>query len=191
MSELSRKAGEVLAFPGKIVGWLVLPLILSVCAGVLAAKLGINRLADWGASIALFDTGITVNTLLDLQWHVFALVVLFGGVYAYRDRSHVSVDFLAANFSPRTRAIVDIVCDLIFLLPFCAIVVWFGTRFAHRAYVTGEGSTYGGMIDRWMIKACIPIAFSLLGLAAVNRIVGTAIGLVRGEFSSAKNRTGS
>ncbi|WP_186386582.1 MULTISPECIES: TRAP transporter small permease subunit [unclassified Stappia] len=190
MSELSRKAGEALSFPGKIVGWLVLPLIVSVCLGVLAAKVGTNRLADWGVRVPLFDTGVTVNTLLDLQWHIFALLVLFGGVYAYRDRSHVSVDFLASGFSARTRAVVDLVCDLIFLLPFCLIIVWFGTRFAHRAYVTGEGSTYGGMIDRWMIKACIPLAFSLLGLAAVNRIIGTAIALARGDFS-AKDKKGS
>ncbi|SDU32026.1 TRAP transporter small permease subunit [Stappia sp. ES.058] len=195
MKRLGETVGSVCALPGMIVGWLILPLIVSVCLGVLAAQLGINHLVDWQGSVPFFDEALTVNSMLDLQWHIFAMVVLFGGVYAYRDREHVSVDFLAAHFSKRRKAWVDMLCDLVFLLPFCAIIVWFGTKFAYRSYLTGEGSTYGGMIDRWFVKACIPAGFLLLGTLALARILSAAVFLfgrdANGSAADDQGRTGA
>ncbi|EKF18865.1 TRAP transporter small permease subunit [Nitratireductor pacificus] len=164
-------------WPGRIVGWLVLPLILSVCLTVLAAQLGINMLAEWGEPAPLFGKALTVNTLLDLQWHIFALIVLFGGVYAFRDNSHVAVDVFSSGLPPRVKLALRIFGDLVFLLPFCVVIAWYGYGFAEKAFISSEGSTYGGMIDRWMIKAMIPVAFALLGLCALLRALATALEL--------------
>ena len=85
-----------------------------------------------------------------------------------------------AHFLPdgavRWRARVG---DLVFLLPFCVIITWYGYSFAVKAYATGEGSTYGGMLDRWVIKAMIPVAFSLLGLCGLLRAITTVQQLLR------------
>ena len=75
-----------------------------------------------------------------------------------RDDRHVSVDFLSAGFSPRTRQVIRVLGDLFLLVPFAAIIVWYGTRFAMSSFGSGESSTYGGLSDRWMVKACIPVA---------------------------------
>ncbi|WP_295813063.1 TRAP transporter small permease subunit [uncultured Nitratireductor sp.] len=169
-------------WPGRVVGWLIVPLILSVCLAVLAAQIGVNMLAEWSDPVPLFGKALTVNTLLDLQWHIFALIVLFGGVYAFRDNNHVAVDVFASGLPVRVRLAIRIFGDLVFLLPFCAIIAWYGYGFAEKAWVSGEGSTYGGLLDRWAIKATIPAAFSLLGLCALLRAVSTALELA--GFSS-------
>ncbi|NBN65132.1 TRAP transporter small permease subunit [Microvirga tunisiensis] len=178
MSRLLQAVTDLACWPGRVIGWLMLPLILFVCLGVVAAQVGLNRLVDWQTSVPLLGTGITSNTLLDLQWSAFALIALFGGVLAFRDRSHVNVDFLSNRLSPRTRMLIDLAGDILFLLPFCAVVVWYGSRFALASYNSGEASTYGGLRDYWIVKACIPLSFLLLGLAGVARIL-TTLGALR------------
>ncbi|MCT8974333.1 TRAP transporter small permease subunit [Microbaculum marinisediminis] len=165
--------------PGKLVSWLVLPLIVFVCLTVLAAKYGLNSFLSWGAPIPLLGQAITVNTLADLQWHIFALIAIFGGIYAYADNQHVSVEVISARFSDRLRSIIAIIGNLFLTLPFCAVVVWYGIPFAGRAYMTGEGSTYGGLFDLWIIKSCLPFAFALLGLVAIVRAAQGLLALAR------------
>lgn len=159
----------VCAAPGRYIGWLVLAIILMVCLAVAAAQLGINNYGKWDMNLFMLGRGISVNTLLDLQWWCFALVVLFGGAVAFREDKHVSVDFLSANFSPRVRLIVQTVGDLVLLVPFCAIIIWYGSKFALSAWTSGEGSSYGGLSNIWVIKSFVPIGFALLGLAGLAR----------------------
>lgn len=159
----------VCSAPGRIVGWLVLAIIVMVCLAVTAAQLGFNNYGTWDSNLFILGRGISVNTLLDLQWWCFALVVLFGGALAFREGKHVSVDFLSASFPPRVRLIVQTIGDLIFLVPFCVIIMWYGTKFAVTSFNSGEGSSYGGLNNIWVIKAFVPIGFGLLGLAGLTR----------------------
>ncbi|MEY8838958.1 TRAP transporter small permease subunit, partial [Cribrihabitans sp. XS_ASV171] len=120
---------DLCVLPGRLVGWLLLPLILFVLAAVWAAQTGRNSFVEWERDITLLGDGITVNTLIDAQWHIFALIVLFGGVYAFRDNAHVAVDFLSGALRSRTRLIIRTVGDLFFVVPFCGIILWFGWSF--------------------------------------------------------------
>jgi TRAP-type mannitol/chloroaromatic compound transport system permease small subunit len=183
MDHALKRIMDLCTLPGRLVGWLLLPLILFVCLAVFAGQVGWNSFAAWEGEALLFGSGITVNTMIDLQWHIFALLVLFGGAYAFRDNAHVSVDFLSALMSPRARAMVRLFGDLVFVLPFCLIIVWFGSKFALTAFTSGEGSNYGGLQDRWLIKACLPLGFGLLGLLALARALRTLLGLIRNDLA--------
>lgn len=164
---------DLVILPGKWVGWLVLPLILSVLLTVLAAKMGWNAFVSWDATVPVFGRGITVNTLADIQWYIFAIVAIFGGVYAFHDEQHVCVDVFSARLSRRKQLMLRVFGDLVLLLPFCAIIVWYGWTFALTSFNSGEGSTYGGLMDRWLIKSIIPVGFALLGIAAIARAILT------------------
>ncbi|MBJ3774165.1 TRAP transporter small permease subunit [Acuticoccus mangrovi] len=172
---------DLTAFLGKAVSWLILPLIVFVVTAVVAGQVGVNRIAGWEGDVPFLGSAVTVNTLTDLQWTIFALLVLFGGVYALRDDAHVNVDFLSAAFPPRVRQVVEVIGDLIFLLPLCIIITWFGVKFALTSWTSGEASTYGGLTDRWFLKACIPLAFGLLAIAGLARAVGTLAALISGR----------
>ncbi|MFN6976540.1 MAG: TRAP transporter small permease subunit [Gemmobacter sp.] len=164
---------DILCWPARWASWLILPLILSVLAAVTAAKLGQNTLLAWEGRAFLFGRAITVNTLIDFQWHVFALLVLFGGVLAYRTDRHVAVETVAQSLPPRLRTALLAAGDLLFLVPFCAIIAYYGWSYTGVAWRTGEASAQGGMTDRWFIKGMLPLAFALLTLA------GTLRGLAR------------
>lgn len=171
MAKLSDRLLDLFSMPGRWVGWLVLPLFFSVIVTVGAARLGMNTLIDWEGRIPVLGARLTVNSLIDFQWYVFALLVLFGGVYALRDDRHVAVDFLHVLAPPRMQILLRILGDLIFLIPFCLIITWYGFFFAVTAWNTGEGSPHGGLQSRWIIKACIPLAFGLLALTGVVRVI--------------------
>lgn len=159
------------AWFGRIVGWATPLLVISVCLSVLMAHMRFNVLADWGSPVPLFGSRMTMNGLTDLQWHLFALMVMLGGVYALHTDGHVSVDFIANNLSARTRQVIAILGDLIFLLPFAGIMTWFSWTFTIAAYSSNEGSPYGGLNDTWIIKAVMPLGFGLLGILGLTRSI--------------------
>ncbi|MFN4100422.1 MAG: TRAP transporter small permease subunit, partial [Pararhodobacter sp.] len=169
--------------PAVWVSWLVLPLILTILLSIIWAKMGMNTLVAWEGRIPVLGRALTVNSLFDIQWYIFALLVLFGGIWALRDDRHVSVDFLSLMMGPRRRLWVRMLGDLVFLVPFCAIIAWYGYAFAEVAFRTGEGSTQGGLNSRWLIKAMLPLSFAMLGLMGLIRAIGTAIQLYRGDLT--------
>lgn len=175
-------ARDLLCLPGKIVSWLIIPLIFSIILSVVAARFGMSTLMDWEGDVPLFGGALTVNSLIDAQWYIFSLIVLFGGIWAYFDDRHVTVDFIALGFSARTRAFISIFGDIFLLLPLCILVVTYGSDFAATAWRTGEGSNQGGLVAHWLIKGALPVAFGLLGLSAVVRAITTAGELVRGDL---------
>ena len=46
-------------------------------------------------------------------------------------------------------------------------MVWHGYDFTTRSFAMGEGSNYDGLYDRFVLKASIPIGFSLLLFAGL------------------------
>lgn len=170
---------DLMCLPGKWVSWLILPLITSILLAVVFAKLGLNTLMSFDQSLPVLGRALTVNSLFDLQWYIFALLVLFGGAWALREEKHVAVDFLSLMMSRRQRLLVRMLGDLLFLLPFCLIIAWYGWSFTLTSWATGEGSTQGGLNSRWLIKAMLPLSFALLGLMGLFRGLGTAAELLR------------
>ncbi|HEY9022005.1 MAG TPA: TRAP transporter small permease subunit [Paracoccaceae bacterium] len=181
MPSFLTKLLDLLCLPGKWVSWLILPLIASILIAVVAAKMGVNTFAAWDSPIPVLGRAMTVNGLFDLQWYIFALLVLFGGAWALRDDKHVAVDFLSLMMTQRQRLWIRMLGDLLFLLPFCLIIAWYGWSFALTAWTTGEGSTQGGLNSRWIIKAMVPLSFAILGLMGLLRGLGTAAELLRGS----------
>lgn len=179
MKRVTDAVFRLLVKPGELVGWLILPLIASVLLTVLAAQTGWNAFLRWESPVPVLGNAITVNSLADLQWYIFAIVAIFGGVYAFRDDQHVSVDVFSAGLPRRVRLGLSLLGDLVLLLPFCAIIVWYGWSFTLSAFNSGEGSSYGGLMDRWLIKAIIPAGFALLGIGALVRAVATVHSLLQ------------
>lgn len=170
----------ILILPARWVSWLILPLIATILLAILLAAMGHNTILSWNDPVPVLGRALTVNGLFDLQWYIFALIVLFGGAWALHENKHVSVDFLWLLMTTRQRLWVGMLGDLLLLLPFCAIIAWYGWSFALTAWTTGEGSTQGGLNSRWIIKAMLPISFAVLGLVGLLRGVDAAAKLLLG-----------
>ena len=52
-----------------------------------------------------------------MEWHLFSIVILFGISVALLEEGHVRVDFLYDRYSTRSKAIINIIGTIFFLLP--------------------------------------------------------------------------
>jgi TRAP-type mannitol/chloroaromatic compound transport system permease small subunit len=108
----------------------------------------------------------------EMEWHLFAVVFLFGISVALKDEGHVRVDFLYDTFSPRKKAVVNIIGTFFFLVPL-ALLIFFGSfEYVHDAFITHEISEDpGGLPFRWLIKGMIPLSFGFLLISAVGYVL--------------------
>lgn len=111
------------------------------------------------------------NSLLEVQWYLFAAVFMLGGAYAFLKNVHVRIDFLSNHLSARTRNWIDVVGIVLFLLPFCYLMVDLGWPTFHNAWVSGEMSQNAGGLIRWPAYLMIPVGFTLLGIQGVSELI--------------------
>lgn len=108
----------------------------------------------------------------EMEWHLFAVIILFGISVALKDEGHVRVDFLFEKFSPRKKAIVNIIGTLFFLIPLALLIFGGSLEFVRDAYETHEISEDpGGLPFRWVIKGMIPLSFGFLIISAIGYIL--------------------
>jgi len=155
----------------EITSWLALGVLVSVLLAVIASALRANVILSWGVEIPLFGDNLTVNDIIDLEWHFFAIMVMVGGTYAYLDDKHVRSDLIYAGLSDSKKKWINSLGDVILMLPFTAVMCWLSIGFVMRSFNSSEGSDYGGMLDRFLIKSTIPIGFAILFLVILARVV--------------------
>ncbi|PLX78615.1 MAG: C4-dicarboxylate ABC transporter permease [Desulfuromonas sp.] len=110
--------------------------------------------------------------LQEMEWHLFAIVFLFGMAFTLKEDGHVRVDILYDQFSPKWKATVNIAGTLIFLIPLAVLIINGSIWFVKEAYEVHEVSgDPGGLTHRWLIKAVIPASFIFLTVSACGFIV--------------------
>lgn len=106
--------------------------------------------------------------LQELEWHLFDIVILFGIAYALRSDAHVRVDIFYAHFAPKTKAIINLISALFFILPFSLLLIYLGIDFVLLSYAQHEASSNpGGLEYRFLVKSLLPLSFVFLLLQSV------------------------
>ena len=111
------------------------------------------------------------NAFLEMQWYMFAGMVLFGGAYTLKVNEHVRVDLIYGTVSDRGRIWIDLLGGIFFLMPMCLLLVWFTWPWFTDAWRSGEMSTNAGGLVRWPVKLILPIGFGLVALQGVSEII--------------------
>ena len=143
-----------------VMGWI---------AGVLNLLMLVNVFYD--AIMRYFFSSGSI-ALQEMEWHLFAMVFLFGIAYGLKEDGHVRVDVLYDRFTPRNKAIVDIAGTLLFLLPLSVLIIEGSVWYVQEAYGSGEISgDPGGLPYRWLIKLVIPASFVFLVVSAIGFII--------------------
>jgi TRAP-type mannitol/chloroaromatic compound transport system permease small subunit len=101
--------------------------------------------------------------LQELEWHLFDLIILFGISYTLQQNAHVRVDIFYASYSEKTKAIINIISALFFILPFSILVIYIGLEFVYLSFEQNEiSSNPGGLEYRFIVKSFMPLAFFFL-----------------------------
>ena len=140
---------------GQIATWLVL----------------IATLISAGNAASRYMFSLSSNAWLEIQWYLFAGMVLLGGPYVLKINEHVRVDLLYSAYSDRVRIWVDLLGAVFFLLPMCAIMIYFTWPWFVESWRIQEGSMNAGGLIRWPVKLVLPVGFALLALQGISEII--------------------
>ncbi len=155
-TRLSRRLDEIVRRIGDSVSWLWIGLLLTIMTNVVMRYV-------FGEGRIEFE---------ELQWHLYSAGFLVGLSYCVVSDDHVRVDFIRDRQRPRIRAWVDLYGILLLLIPFVALVVFYGVPFVTYSFRSSEVSVApGGLAYRWLIKSMLVLGFMLLGLAAWSRLL--------------------
>ena len=143
---------QITEWTGRTVAWLTLFMVFGMLAIVIA------RYA--------FDVGSIAAQESILYLH--ATVFFIGAAFALKHDRHVRVDIFYRQFSPKTRAAVDLVGTLLFLLPMAGFLLVESLPYVQAAWNVREGSREaGGLPYVYILKTLIPVGAGLLGFQAI------------------------
>ena len=111
------------------------------------------------------------NGWLEIQWYMFAGMVLLGAPYTLKMNEHVRVDLVYGLASERTRIWIDIVGGFLFLLPICVILTYFTWPWFVESWTLNEASSNAGGLVRWPVKLLLPVGFFLMAIQGVSEII--------------------
>lgn len=152
---LSRLIDKISTGVGKLTMWLILVTTLISAGNALMRK--------------IFN--ISSNSMLEIQWYLFAAVFMLGAGYGLLKNSHVRIDFISSKLSHRTRNWIDVIGILVVLIPFCVIMLRLGWPFFTQALASGEMSQNAGGLMRWPAYVLIPAGFALLMLQGISELI--------------------
>lgn len=139
---------------GRAIAWLVLAMVLVLCAQVVA-----RNAFDW-ASQGLAESATRLH----------ALVFMLGLGYTLMRDEHVRVDLLSRHWSARGRARLELGGTLLLLVPFCLLLLLGSLDYVAQSWRVAESSREtGGLPGVFLMKTVIPLAAALLLLAGLAR----------------------
>jgi TRAP-type mannitol/chloroaromatic compound transport system permease small subunit len=156
-------------FTGRMLAWLCLVMMMLLCSVVFI------RYVLEGGSIALQES-VT---------YLHGSIFMLGAAYTLRQDGHVRVDIFYRNMSPRSKAWVNCVGGIIFLLPLCVYFFISSWGFVQQSWGFREISTEpGGIPAVFLLKTLIPLMAVNLGLQAVAEILRNLFILIACEDST-------
>ena len=148
----------------------------------------LGRLANWmiliacvisaGNAMMRYAYDMSSNAWLEIQWYLFAGVVMLGASYTLQRNEHVRVDILYMQLSERRKEWLDLVGTAVFLIPSCLIIAWLAWPFFYESWhIQEQSGNAGGLVRRWPVKILLPLGFFLLALQGVSEIIKRAAAL--------------
>jgi TRAP-type mannitol/chloroaromatic compound transport system permease small subunit len=131
---------------------------------------------------------LSSNFYIEAQWYLYSLVFFFGFAYILKHDINVRVDFLYTHWSDKTKAWINLLGTLIFLIPFCIMGIWV----TFNPVLSSWGRLPSGLWGAWEmspdpdglprapLKSMIIVAFATLLLQAVAQII-KYIAVIRGR----------
>lgn len=125
---LARLIDSINAGLGKACSWLTLFLVLATSIVV----------------VLRYGFGIGATALQEAVLYAHALVFMGAAAWVLQRNGHVRVDIFYQNFSGRRQALVELLGNLLLLLPVCLFLGWASWDYVTNSWSTLEGSSESG-----------------------------------------------
>ena len=155
--------------------------LLALCRIIDLVNERLGRIATWlvllaclvsaGNAFTRYAFSMSSNAWLEIQWYMFAGIVLLGASYTLTRNEHVRVDLIFSRLSTRGQVWLDIIGGIVFLMPAMIVLAWTSWPMFAESYRIGEGSINAGGLIRWPAKLLLPVGFALVALQGFSEIV--------------------
>lgn len=164
---ISRNIDILNEWVGRITYWIVPLMVLIGAWNVFGRFVG-----------QAINTNLTSNALVETQWYMYDLVFLLGAAYTLRHDAHVRVDVFYGKWSPRRKAIVNLIGTLFFLIPFCIFVIISSWHFVTSSWAIFEQSPDPSGLPRYPIKSMIIVCYALLLVQGISEALKSLLTLL-------------
>lgn len=155
--------------------------LLNIRAGEFAAYWAVlSVFVYYYEVIARFAFNSPTNWVHESMFLMYGMQYMLAGAYAYREDQHVRVDVIYTRFSPRGKALADIVTSVFFFI-FVGVLFWTSWRFAADAIGNDEHSFTEWGVQYWTVKLTMPIGAGLLFLQGISKLMKDITFLARGR----------
>jgi len=156
MISLIRWIEMLTAFLGKFFGWLIIPLVLSLCYEVFARYL-FKSPTIWA---------------FDITYMLMSAIFLSGAALTLSERRHIRIDFLYNRFSPKIKAISDLTGLIVLISPAVFYVCYFTIIKFFWSIEIGELSEWSPWRPAlWPFRGFIALGYSLLSIQCLAEIL--------------------
>ena len=167
IQQVLHTADEISTWVGKAAAWLIVVLMLLVCAEVFK-RYALNAPTAW-----IYD----VNNML------YGTLFMLGGAYTLAHDGHVRGDFFYGNMKPRTQATVDFVMYLLFFIPGIAALTWAGWTYFGDSLAMREQTFNADPIPLYPFKFVIPLAGAIVLMQGIAEIIRCMVCIKTGVWT--------
>ena len=164
MTAIADRIDRLTAVIGRAAAWLVLVVV------VLQFALVVARYVFGLGSVWLTETVV----------YAHAAMFMLAAAWTLQAGGHVRVDVFYADASARTKALIDLIGALLFLLVFMLVLIWLSVPYAARSWAILEHSQEAsGLPIVFALKTLIPLFAVLMALQGLAQAIRAAVALSR------------
>jgi len=167
MTRITGALDALSEWTGRIVSWLIIPMVASLVYEVFARY--------------LFDAPTV--WAYDMTFMLYGTFFMLGAAYTLKHKGHIRTDSFYGDWSPRKQGWVDTICYLVFFFPpliAFQVVTW---DYFAKSYGQDERiMTSPWMPIVWPFKLVLPLATALLLLQGISELIKSIHAARKGEW---------
>jgi len=113
--------------------------------------------------------------------YLFCAAIMLTMAYTLKYKQHVAVDLIYARFTPRTKAILDIITFIFFLGFFSVVFLWKGIIFAATSWSMWERTPSAFNFYVFPAKTLLPVGVFLLLIQGLSDFIKNIVFVAKGE----------
>lgn len=128
--------------------------------------------AEFAVVVMRYALGIGSIKLQESVLYAHAGLFMLAAAWTLQVDGHVRVDIFYAQARLRTRAFIDLIGAVVFLLPFATVLVLLSLPYVERSWAIFERSREAsGLPFVYLLKTLIPLFAVLIGLQGVAQAI--------------------
>jgi TRAP-type mannitol/chloroaromatic compound transport system permease small subunit len=164
---LLHAADHLSTWVGKAAAWLIISLMVVVCAEVFKRYV-LNAPTAW---------------IYDINNMMYGTLFMMAGAYTLSQDGHVRGDFLYGSMKPRTQATLDLVLFIAFFLPGIGALTWAGWSYFQDSLAMHEQTFNATPLPVYPFKFVIPLAGAIVMLQGIAEIFRCVVCLRTGQWT--------